>query len=265
MDITNWIEENPWIKKSKLYESGEWSNLHEIITIDILNLNNYIDIISVLDFWEVYTYPTEIYIYLYNLSSQDKKLCFNYCNKHLKLFLNSEILIGEFSIIIDNIELLQYSIENNYITKEEALIIAAKNEKLEIVTYLINNGVDVGYDEDEALCLAARKGNIDIVKLLINNCADPTSNYNFPLACAAFSGKINIVEYLLQNGSDINDQYNFHLLNYPAENGDLEMLQYLIENGAKILYDDDEINGPLRLAKINGHTEIIKYLKFIFD
>jgi len=60
-------------------------------------------------------------------------------------------------------------------------------------------------------------------------------------------------EYL---GNEIN--YNWNYLCWAAERGHLEVVKYLIENGANIHAADDY---ALRWAAYNGHLEIVKYLQ----
>lgn len=69
---------------------------------------------------------------------------------------------------------------------------------------------------------------------------------------------------LVKSGADINaqDDKNRTALMYACENGHLEAVQYLVENGATInIWGGFESHDvPLLLASYNGHLEIVKYL-----
>ena len=47
---------------------------------------------------------------------------------------------------------------------------------------------------------------------------------------------------------------------YLCENGHLEIVKYLVENGANINEKNKDGDTPLICASINGHLEIVKYL-----
>ena len=74
----------------------------------------------------------EIYLYVNNLTEENKK-CIK--DKHLKELVRLGII--NFAITNNNIELLQYLIENNYITNDYALILASLIDRLKIVTLLL--------------------------------------------------------------------------------------------------------------------------------
>ena len=69
-------------------------------------------------------------------------------------------------------------------------------------------------------------------------------------------GRLEIIKYLVDNGADIhaNDEYD---LRRAAANGRLEVVKYLVDNGADIHANDD---GALRWAAENGRLEVVKYL-----
>ena len=60
------------------------------------------------------------------------------------------------------------------------------------------------------------------------------------------------IKYLIKNGADKNDA-----LCISAKNGNLEMVQYLVENGANIHYKSD---FALYLSLRNTHLPVTKYL-----
>ena len=60
---------------------------------------------------------------------------------------------------------------------------------------------------------------------------------NTALCVSSENGHLDIVKYLVENGADIN-KYSYHLNNednvtcLASENGHLEIVKYLVENGA---------------------------------
>ena len=88
------------------------------------------------------------------------------------------------------------------------------------------------------------------------------SNESGPIHAASLQGHIEIVQFLVQNGANIEalgtwDETPLHLA---AENGHLETAKFLIQNGANV----DAIMGwkrtPLHFAAENGHQETVKFL-----
>ena len=73
---------------------------------------------------------------------------------------------------------------------------------------------------------------------------------------AANNGHLNVVEYLVDQGA------NIHVLNdalrYAARNGHLNVVEYLVNQGADIHANDDE---ALRFAARNGRLNVVEYLK----
>jgi ankyrin repeat protein len=79
---------------------------------------------------------------------------------------------------------------------------------------------------------------------------------NWGLMWSAEYGHINIVKYLVENGADIHARDDL-ALRISAENGHKKIVEYLTENGADIHARDDQ---ALRLAAQNGHKEVAEYL-----
>lgn len=77
---------------------------------------------------------------------------------------------------------------------------------------------------------------------------------------AAKFGHMKIVKYLVSKG-DI-AKFPKYLLHFPAERGDLEMLNFLVENGAHSLIENEneDLQTPIVTAASNGHLNIVKYL-----
>ena len=55
---------------------------------------------------------------------------------------------------------------NEYVSSEWPLRMAAENGHLDVVKYLVKQGVNI-YDDDYALCKTAQKGHLEVVKYLV--------------------------------------------------------------------------------------------------
>jgi hypothetical protein len=73
---------------------------------------------------------------------------------------------------------------------------------------------------------------------------------------SSYWGYLEVIKYLVENGADIHscDDYALGCASYF---GRLEVVKYLIDNGANIHGNDD---ASLRCASSNGHLEVVKFL-----
>uniref|UniRef100_A0A1B0FKF4 Uncharacterized protein n=1 Tax=Glossina morsitans morsitans TaxID=37546 RepID=A0A1B0FKF4_GLOMM len=170
---------------------------------------------------------------------------------------------------------------------------AVKGGYLDIVKYLVKNGATLDLRSkkgDTPLNAAALSGHLDIVECLVENGAplnlqDPIGSIT--LYCAASNGHLNIekadvetknsyiytafyfaisegylniIEYLVKNGAALNvqDSIGNTLLHHAATKGYLNIVEYLIKNGAT---PEANYRGttPLHHAALKGHLNIVKY------
>ena len=84
---------------------------------------------------------------------------------------------------------------------------------------------------------------------------------NEALTFASQEGHIDIVKYLVENGADIHARDEL-ALREASENGHVEVVKFLLENGADI-HGRDYLgsDAALREASNNGHVEVVNYLK----
>jgi ankyrin repeat protein len=73
---------------------------------------------------------------------------------------------------------------------------------------------------------------------------------------AAKNGHLEVVQFLIRNGADIHAD-NDLAIRHAARNEHLDVVRYLIENGANIHAHDD---WALRYAAMDGHLDVIQYL-----
>ena len=79
---------------------------------------------------------------------------------------------------------------------------------------------------------------------------------NEALTFASQEGHIDIVKYLVENGADIHARNDWALI-MASENGHLDIVKYLVNEGADIHVRKD---WALRIASEKGHLDIVKYL-----
>ncbi|KAK5106681.1 hypothetical protein LTS08_000802 [Lithohypha guttulata] len=117
-----------------------------------------------------------------------------------------------------------------------ALVAAASNGHLEVVSLLLDHGADIelkGNHELAALIAAARNGKLECVKLLMSRGANVNVVGGLggtALSMAARDGHTEIVKVLLAAGANINDG-SFALAG-AVQGGHYEVAKLLIDNGA---------------------------------
>lgn len=155
------------------------------------------------------------------------------------------------------------------------LMVAAESGKLDIARYLIEQGSDVNARDSyyTPLIYAILSGNKDVVKYLVETAkadVNALSKENLsPITYAARSDKFNdadckeVIESLVVNGADVNikDGVSFYTpLIYAAERGNMEVVKYLVENGAIVKQSDLIDLTALMVASQNGHLNVVRYL-----
>jgi ankyrin repeat protein/preprotein translocase subunit SecA len=91
---------------------------------------------------------------------------------------------------------------------------------------------------------------------------NPKNKSKTPLMSAAQNGYLEVVKYLLEQGSDIEekDEDGMTALVYASKAGRLDTVKYLVEQGANIEDKDNVCRALLISAAQNGHLELLKYL-----
>ena len=101
--------------------------------------------------------------------------------------------------------------------------------------------------------------HLSFVKTTLMNCDDKEKMKYILLKSACEEGHLDVVKYLVQNGANIraNDDW---VLNIASEHGHLEIVKYLVDGvfeGADVL---SRQCLALREAVENGHSDIVKFL-----
>lgn len=149
---------------------------------------------------------------------------------------------------------------------DRALHWAIHFEHVEIVEILLSNNALVDYNLGEALKMAIRNGNQDIVKLLIEFKAtldysdDPEdSSEHTPIQLAAKEGEIEIIELLLNTGMDIHLDED-QILETAITHHQKETIKRLLQIGDYSENPDLEIEGRIHLEETDKACNlIIKY------
>ena len=152
---------------------------------------------------------------------------------------------------MDNIETIVLCKDGSNFTindKESAFLFAAQCGNFGATYFLLNNGVNVHYQDDQALFYACGNGYIEIVKLLVSYGAD----VNKGLAVACQEGHEEVVKILLKDGLDYDEA-----LGLACQRGHLAIVKLLCQRGANIHSRDE---GPLLVAIDRGHVQIVEYL-----
>jgi len=116
------------------------------------------------------------------------------------------------------------------------------------------------------LCDATVNKHTEVAKLLLTNgCKVERRNIRHtdtPLLYAAINGDIEIVEMLLNRGANINavNQYGITALHNAVRSKTMEIIELLLKRGAYVNAKDSYSVTPLQLAFENGSEEIVKLL-----
>ena len=147
----------------------------------------------------------------------------------------------------------QYYVDLVSVTMDEKqLIINAQDGRLDKIIV----GLELGIPRSElegSVTMACLYGQLEVVRYLSEHY---NVNNNNSVVIASSNGYIEIVKYLVENGADIHIFNNFALIQ-SSRYGYIEIVKYLVENGADIYAAN---NFALRLASKEGHIEVVKYL-----
>lgn len=177
-DLQFWINNNSWIYQSELYDTQKYiwftkQKYNILPTIDINNLSADLktlkQVIKFIKIWGLYKYPIQICIFLIHCCVLDNLIIENE-NIKIPINIQKNTKINIIYNIIkeyNNIEIFNYVIENNLLTKDHLFIEILENKDIKLLQKLINN------DISNCVFKFAIKHNInyDTIKLLLQNYA----------------------------------------------------------------------------------------------
>eukprot|EP00919_Chromeraceae_sp_WS-2016_P057927 GHVR01137276.1.p1 GENE.GHVR01137276.1~~GHVR01137276.1.p1 ORF type:complete len:300 (+),score=10.48 GHVR01137276.1:492-1391(+) len=140
--------------------------------------------------------------------------------------------------------------------RKTPLMYASMEGHQEVVKLLIGKGADVNYKDENGrtpLIDASMKGNLDMVKVLIYSPDINTrdTDLNIALQYASRESKLELVMFLIDNGADVNkrdDDFRglpplIHACRSFNRRNKLEVIKVLIEHGADVNVSILDING----------------------
>jgi ankyrin repeat protein len=153
-------------------------------------------------------------------------------------------------------------------------------ELTEAVKVLVNKGADINmvsgamdypYVNDSVLIIAAQNNYMEIVKFLLAKGAKHdvkcmSRSWNLgktPLIFAAMYGKLDIVKTLVTKGADVNvkDLAGNSALMMAAKNGHETVTEFLLSKAANVNYVNDDGYTALIYATESGQGHIVEQLK----
>ena len=142
-----------------------------------------------------------------------------------------------------------------------ALVLAILNKHNDIIELFLKRGAQVNDEnwddvlDDPPLMTAVDRGDTDVVKLLLEHGAK--GELDWAIEMAMLNKHAEIVKILSERGAQVDDKVWFDEppLVTAVEKGDADMVQLLLEHGAK-----EGLDWAITMAIENEHSEIIQLL-----
>ncbi|MCB9853216.1 MAG: ankyrin repeat domain-containing protein [Phycisphaerales bacterium] len=152
---------------------------------------------------------------------------------------------------------------------ETALMYVATEDRADAVTFLLNNGANVNFQDDfgsTSLAIACSLGYDKVCDILIAHGANPNLadvNGVTPLHRAARNDSASLINRLIAAGAIVNalDNCKDTPLHAAAERKALDALKALLDAGANPLGDKAGYCSPLDYAEESGSAEVVEELK----
>ena len=134
----------------------------------------------------------------------------------------------------------------------KALCAAAETDDAETTGFILS--LSANADLGKAAAKAAKNNSIKVMKKLIDsglNINEPADGESL-LKPACFEGDMEMVQFLVEQGADVNGIYNGEPLSAAAREGYVDIVQYLIDNGA-------DVNGNNVFSDGSGGQSVLMY------
>lgn len=178
------------------------------------------------------------------------------------------------AIINNNIEAMRILLNNINVKINKAyglgkkpIDYAIEQNNIETIYLLLERNVELEFVRDVILLrYASEIGHFETVKILLENynttIETKDNKERTPLFLASKNGNLEIVDYLLEKGADIEarDKEDRTCLMNASKEGRLNIVEFLLEKGANIEEKDKRGNTPLIHASRESHLNIIKLL-----
>jgi|SRR6185312_1226398 len=144
-------------------------------------------------------------------------------------------------------------------------------KKFILIAALLLSGINLKAQSlnDQLYSAIARKDTLMVEKLLGKG-ADANYIKNLDgmgmtllIFTVNYTGDFKTVKLLVEHKADVNkkDAFNITALMYAASEGYINIIKYLLDNGADIYANDGKGNTVLSAAKEGNHTEAIKLIE----
>ena len=139
---------------------------------------------------------------------------------------------------------------------------AIKNGDFKKFKELVSEDSDISA-RDVALSVAAFEGHLDLVEYLVEELGANVNALDFdgspPLHCIE---DLDVINYLVENGADVHirDDEGYSTIKYAVLSSNIDVIRCLVKNGANIKEKDEDEDSLLHTAACCGHVEVVKCL-----
>jgi uncharacterized protein len=147
----------------------------------------------------------------------------------------------------------------------EDILVAARDDRTEIVIDLVRRGMDPNTSDRSGttlLMLAARNGNDVLLEFLLKNRCNILKQNSYgdtAIGIAALRGHLATVRRLADAGASLGGN-GWNPLHYAAFSGHADIARFLLERGAPVDGRAPNRQTALMLAAKNGHMDVVRLL-----
>lgn len=178
---------------------------------------------------------------------------------------------GNLSKVEEYVKIHHVDVNVKDILKNTSLHYAVLNQDIPLMKFLIKNGADVNAKNaygKTVLHTALQRKSMHLVELLLGNGANvnlENCSGERPLDIAVETKNKDVVSILLKNGALVNHpKEHTTVLHRAVAAGNIEIIEMLLEQGAKPMLKDKSGKTPLSIAKKKGNTGVYKLvLKYV--